>query len=130
MTMTAAPRHARDRRSVRANGIDIHYVSAGTGRPLLVLENGMISTNPIWAPWISSYAGHLDALADHHRVVVPDFRGSGRTVHPAGPIPYPLLADDMIGLIDALDLDRPLVCGYGDGAVVAAAVEVRRPGTV
>jgi len=56
----------------------------------------MISTNPIWAGWLSSYLGHIATLAKHFRVIVPDFRGSGRTVHPGGPISYNLLADDMV----------------------------------
>jgi pimeloyl-ACP methyl ester carboxylesterase len=115
---------------VRANGIDIHSRPAGTGRPLLVLENGMISTNPIWGDWPSSYARHMRTLAARFQVVAPDFRGSGRTVHPGGPIPYPLLADDVSALIGALRLDRPLICGYGDGGVVATILGIRDPGSV
>ena len=64
---------------VHANGIDIHYVEQGSGPPLVLLNNGMISTNPIWAEWISSYEHHRAALADHFHVIEPDFRGSGRT---------------------------------------------------
>ena len=73
---------------VHANGIDIHYVEQGSGRPLVLLNNGMISTNPIWAEWISSYDHHRAALADHFHVIEPDFRGSGRTKQPDGPVPY------------------------------------------
>ena len=87
----------------------------------------MISTNPIWAEWLSSYLGHIETLAKHFRVIVPDFRGSGRTVHPGGPIPYNLLADDMVALIDALHLDQPLICGYGDGGTVATIIGIRKP---
>src|SRR5262249_62425768 len=64
------------------------------------------------------------------RVIMPDFRGSGRTVHPGGPIPYNLLADDMVALIDALHLDQPLVCGYGDGGHVATVTGIRKPASV
>ena len=42
---------------LHANGIDIHYVDAGEREPLVLLDNGMISTNPIWADWLSSYLG-------------------------------------------------------------------------
>jgi hypothetical protein len=87
-----------------ANGIDIHVVEAGAGEPLLMLENGMISTSPIWAErgdWLSSYVHHIDTLAEYFRVIVPDFRGSGRTVHPGGPISYDLLADRMRRAEDA-----------------------------
>jgi pimeloyl-ACP methyl ester carboxylesterase len=115
---------------VRANGIDIHYVEAGTGEPLIVLENGMISTNPIWADWVSSYAGYMKTFAERFRVIAPDFRGSGRTVHSGGPIPYNLLADDVVALIDALHLDRPLIGGYGEGGTLATIVGIRKPESV
>jgi pimeloyl-ACP methyl ester carboxylesterase len=69
-----------------------------------MLENGIISTSPIWAErgdWLSSYVHHIDTLAEYFRVIVPDFRGSGRTVHPGGPISYDLLADRMRRAEDA-----------------------------
>jgi pimeloyl-ACP methyl ester carboxylesterase len=115
---------------VRANGIDIHYVEAGAGEPLIVLNNGMISSNPIWAQWRSSYAGYIALFARHFRVIVPDFRGSGRTVHSGGPISYDLLAADVVAMIDALELKQPLICGYGEGGTVATIVAIRKPGSV
>jgi pimeloyl-ACP methyl ester carboxylesterase len=117
-------------RFIPANGIDIHLIEAGAGEPLILLENGMISTNPIWADQASSYGGHIETLAKHFRVIMPDFRGSGRTVHPGGPISYNLLADDMAALIDALHLDQPLVCGYGDGGHIATIIGIRKPASV
>jgi pimeloyl-ACP methyl ester carboxylesterase len=114
-------------RLIHANGIDIYVTEAGAGEPLILLENGMISTNPIWAGWVSSYGRHLATLTRHFRIFVPDFRGSGRTVHPGGPITHSLLADDMVALIDALHLDQPLICGYGDGGLVATVIGIRNP---
>jgi pimeloyl-ACP methyl ester carboxylesterase len=114
-------------RLIHANGIDIHVIEAGAGEPLILLENGMISTNPIWAGWMSSYGRHHATLARHFRIIVPDFRGSGRTVHPGGPISHRLLADDMVALIDALHLNQPLICGYGEGGLVATVIGIRKP---
>jgi pimeloyl-ACP methyl ester carboxylesterase len=116
-------------RTAHANGIDIHYIEAGTGEPLLLLDNAMVSTNSIWTGHPFAYLTYLDAFAEHFRVILPDTRGSGRTVHPGGPIPYSLLADDMVALIDVLGLDRPMVCGFSDGGEVAALVAVRSPGS-
>ncbi len=126
----AAQSETRLGRLVHANGIDIHFTEAGAGEPLILLENGMISTNAIWAGWPSSYLRHIETLAEDFRVIVPDFRGSGRTVHPGGPISYNLLADDIVALIDALHLGRPLVCGYGDGGHVATIIGIRMPASV
>ena len=115
---------------VHANGIDIHYVEQGSGPPLVLLNNGMISTNPIWAEWISSYEHHRATLAGHFRVIEPDFRGSGRTKQPDGPVPYDVLADDIAALIASLELDRPYLGGYGDGGALATIVGIRHPSSV
>jgi pimeloyl-ACP methyl ester carboxylesterase len=117
-------------RCVRANGIDIHYVEAGQGEPLLLLDNAMVSTNPIWAPVPVAYASFLGTLAEHFRVIAPDTRGSGKSVHSGGPISSSLLADDVAALIDALNLDRPLICGFSDGGETAMLVGIRHPGSV
>ena len=44
-------------RCVAANGIDINYVEAGQGEPLLLLDNAMVSTNPVWTSMPVAYAG-------------------------------------------------------------------------
>src|SRR5258705_3222907 len=102
-------------RTAHANGIDIHYIEAGTGEPLLLLDNAMVSTNPMWIGHPFAYVTYLAAFAEHFRVIVPDTRGSGRTLHSGGPIPHSLLADDVVALIGVLGLDRPMVCGFSDG---------------
>jgi pimeloyl-ACP methyl ester carboxylesterase len=120
----------REGRYVHANGIDIHYVEAGEGEPLLLLDNAMVSTNSIWASLPLAYASFTGMLAEHFRVIAPDMRGSGKSVHSGGPIPYTLLADDVVALVDALKLDRPLTCGFSDGGETATLVGVRNPGSV
>ena len=117
-------------RYVRVNGIDVHYVEAGEGEPLLLLNNAMVSTNPIWVGHPFAYASYMGTFADHFRVIVPDTRGSGRSVHSGGSIPYTLLADDVVALIDALNLDQPLICGFSDGGQTATIVGIRNPESV
>ncbi len=115
---------------IHVNGIDIHYVEAGQGDPLILLHGGVVSTNPIWAGIPLAYASHMAALAQHFRVIAPDTRGCGRTAHSGGEITFPQLADDVVGLIDALALDRPLITGFSEGAVTATIVGIRHPGVV
>ncbi len=118
-------------RYVQANGTDIYYVEAGQGEPLLLLHGGAVSTNTVWSghPW--AYVPHMDTFAEHFRVIAPDTRGSGRTTHPdGGSILYPQLADDVVALIDALELDRPMICGFSDGGHTATIVGIRSPESV
>jgi pimeloyl-ACP methyl ester carboxylesterase len=129
-TIMAVRARQQQDRYVHANGIDIHYVEVGGGEPLLLLDNGMVSTNTIWAAVPFAYAPFMGTLAGHFRVIAPDTRGSGKTVHPGGPIPSALLADDAAALIDALKLDRPLICGFSDGGETATLVGIRHPRSV
>ena len=115
---------------VHANGIDIHYVEVGQGEPLLLLDNAMVSTNPIWEALPFAYASFMRTLAEHFRVIAPDARGSGKSVHSGGPITYPLLADDVAALIGELKLDQPLICGFSDGGETATITGIRNPGSV
>jgi pimeloyl-ACP methyl ester carboxylesterase len=114
-----------------ANGTDIYYVEVGQGEPLLLLHGGAVSTSPLWAGTPFAYVSHMDTFAEHFRVIAPDTRGSGRTVNPGGgPVSFTQLADDVVALIDALDLGRPLICGFSEGAITATIIGIRNPETV
>ena len=121
---------AQQGQRVHANGIDIHYLDHGEGQPLVLLHGGVVSTNPIWTGAPIAYASHMDTLAEHFRVIAPDTRGCGRTVHDGGPISFDVLADDVAALIDALGLERPLIAGFSEGAITATILGIRQPDAV
>lgn len=66
MTRSTRPnrveRMKTETKTVRANGVDIHYLERGTGAPLVLLHGGMVTTNPIWAGHPLAYASHLEAF--------------------------------------------------------------------
>jgi len=129
MTTTSTERKSA---TVPANGIDIHYVEAGSPDlpDLVLLHGGMVSTSPVWDVTPVSYGTHLDALAQRFHVIAPDQRASGRTGHSGGQVSLSLLADDVAALIEALGLDRPAVAGFSLGGMVATILAIRHPGTV
>ena len=112
---------------VHANGIDIHYTEAGQGMPLVLVHGGMVSSNPIWTHAPVAYAAHMPELAGRYRVIAPDTRGCGQTVHDGGEITFDRLADDLLALIDALGLDRPLLAGFSEGGITATIAGIKRP---
>lgn len=116
--------------TVHANGIDVHYIERGSGAPVVVLNNGMVSTNPVWERLQFAFNAHVDALARQFRVIVPDTRAAGHSVHTGGPISYDLLADDVVAFIAALGLDRPALCGFSEAGTLATIVAVRAPESV
>jgi pimeloyl-ACP methyl ester carboxylesterase len=125
MTVTADLSQTESR-FVHANGIDIHSLEAGEGEPRVLLHAGVVSTNPIWTGVPISYASHMATLSARFRVIAPDTRGAGRTVHSGGTVTFDLLADD----VDALGLERPLVAGFSEGGITATILGIRHPGCV
>ena len=118
-------------RVIRANGIDIHYLERGAGRPLLLLHGGLVSSSLRWAGVPVSYASHLDTLASRFRVITPDTRGCAHTAHTGDEaISFALLSDDVAALIDALELERPFVAGFSEGAITATILAIRTPESV
>jgi pimeloyl-ACP methyl ester carboxylesterase len=120
----------RGAKLVNANGIDIAYTELGDGPPLILLHGALISGGPAWAGSPVAYVDHMEALGKHFRVIAPDTRGSGATAHSGGPARFDILADDVVALIEALGLDRPLVAGFSEGGATATIVALRRPDVV
>jgi pimeloyl-ACP methyl ester carboxylesterase len=115
---------------VRANGTDIAYTETGDGPPLVLLHGALTSAGPAWAGSAVAFFDHLAALGEHFRVIAPDTRGSGATVHPGGPATFDVLADDVAALIDALGLGRPMIAGFSEGGTTATFIALRHPDVV
>lgn len=107
---------------VSVNGITMYYESFGNGRPLIFLH-GSMSTGNVWKPYIPF-------LSQHFKLILPDARGHGRTDNPSGSFGVPLLADDFAALIEALELERPSLCGWSMGGDVSLNVARRYPDKV
>ena len=127
ITSIAARRGAK---LVHANGIDIAYTEVGDGPPLIVLHGALASAGPAWAGSPVAFVDHMHTLGNHFRVIAPDTRGSGGTVHPGGPATFDVLADDVAALISALDLDRPAIAGFSEGGATATYVALQHPEAV
>ncbi len=70
---------------------------------------------------------HTPFFARHFRVIAPDSRGHGRANNPTGEFSYRLMADDVVALVQALGLTKPLICGYSDGGQTALEIGMRYP---
>lgn len=98
-----------------ADGISLNVAHAGEGTPVVLLH-GFPQTHLMWhevAP----------ALAEEHRVVVPDLRGYGASDKPveAGPDTYSkrTMAQDIVNVMRSLGHDRFALVGHDRGALVA-----------
>lgn len=106
---------------VDAGGLRIFYRAQGAGPPLVLIHGGLATGEIMWNPAV------VAELAREYRVLIPDSRGHGRTDNPAGCMRYGQMADDVAAFCAVLELDRPLIVGYSDGAQVALEIGLRHP---
>lgn len=99
-----------EHRYVTVRGVRLHYAEAGAGEPL-VLQHG-------WPQHWYSWRELIGPLAERYRVICPDLRGFGWSDAPAAGYEKAQLAQDLIGLLDVLELDRVRLIGHDWGAFV------------
>ena len=103
---------------IKANGIDIHYqVDGNEGAPWVTFVNGIANDVTMWD-------GQIPVLARDFRVLRYDLRGHGKTEATAGDYSFPLLMNDLIGLWDALKIDRSSLVGLGLGGAISIGMGV------
>ena len=103
--------------------VRVHYRDHGSGRPILILHGG-------WGYDIYPYDRQIAALSAYHRIVAPDrtgYGGSGRLVRQETDFHHRAAAETF-AVIDALGLERPIVWGHSDGAVIALLMGLAQPG--
>ncbi|WP_063765807.1 alpha/beta fold hydrolase [Streptomyces cellulosae] len=101
---------------------DTHLsVAVGGSGPVLVLLHGWPQTSRAWARV-------LPDLARTHTVVVPDLRGTGASDRPDDGYAKTNQADDIRGILKALDLRGPVaVAGHDIGSMIALAWAAAHP---
>jgi len=106
----------------------VHDVQGGGGLRLHVREAGPAHAPPIlfvhgWAQHHIAWAQQAP-LADSHRLVAFDLRGHGASDAPNDEAAYTdtrLWAGDIAAILDALEVDRPVLVGWSYGARVIGA---------
>jgi len=107
--------------TVRIGKQRIGYRSFGSGRPVVFIQ-GLAGTIDGWPP------SFLDSVAAaHHRVVIFDNEGVGRSTLRKGALSIRRMAQDTARLIGALRLKRPDVVGWSMGGMTAQSFAVNYP---
>ncbi len=110
-------------RSAPVDGFSLAYDRAGAGPPVVLLHG--------WPGDRTDYADVVPLLTGAADVVVPDLRGFGESdKHPEPPaVAYSAAAQarSVVGLIDELGLELPLIAGYDIGSRIAQAIAREHP---
>jgi pimeloyl-ACP methyl ester carboxylesterase len=106
-------------RFAEANGTRLHYLTAGSGDPVILLH-GFAQTSHMWLPLIAE-------LAKTHTVIAPDLRGAGKSAKPRTGYDKKTLAQDVHALAEALRHRRVTLVGHDIGLMVAYAYAAQFP---
>jgi 3-oxoadipate enol-lactonase len=107
---------------IRANGIEIGYDVTGEG-PWVVLNHSLGLDRTMWFQ-------QTPVLAEGYSVLTWDARGHGESATTPGPYDFDLMAQDLVGLMDALSIDRAAVVGLSMGGATAMNVAATHPDRV
>jgi 3-oxoadipate enol-lactonase len=106
----------------KVNEININYKIEGHGEPLIMIM-GFSSER---CDWIFQ----TRAFKKYYRVITFDNRGVGKTNKPGGPYTTRMMADDTIGLMDHLAVDRAHILGVSMGGMIAQELAINHPDRV
>jgi 3-oxoadipate enol-lactonase len=106
--------------TVRTNGQELYYEIHGDGPPL-VLVMGIGYDSSLWT------LQQVPVLSTRFRVVLLDNRDAGRSSRADHPYTIADMADDVAGLLDALDIHRTHLLGLSMGSMIGMEFALRYP---
>ncbi|HRQ30438.1 MAG TPA: alpha/beta fold hydrolase [Saprospiraceae bacterium] len=106
---------------IRINDIEVAYTSAGLNDAETILFIHGFPLNK--SMWIQQ----LEFFKRDFRVIAPDIRGHGETDEGKKPYSISLFAHDLIGFMDALQLEKVILCGLSMGGYITLNVAHRYP---
>jgi pimeloyl-ACP methyl ester carboxylesterase len=105
--------------TVQVGDVEIGYESFGSGPPLLFIM-GVTASRHHWL-------GFHERFADRFRVIAFDNRGVGASRTESPPSSIAQMAEDALGLLDALSIPRAHVCGVSMGGMIAQELALAAP---
>jgi len=99
---------------VNVNGVNLYYEIYGEGEPLVFIE-GLAQQLIMW-----KY--QIEELQKYFKLVLFDLRGNGKSDKPISGYSVDIFADDTIGLIRELKLEKPNILGVSLGGFIALKV--------
>jgi pimeloyl-ACP methyl ester carboxylesterase len=101
-------------------GIKLHYYRTGGNKPPFLLLHGATDNGLCWTTLAT-------ALTPKYDVIMPDAQGHGLSDRLDPAISFESYAQQVVGLIKALGLKKPLIAGHSMGADTAANIAVMYP---
>ena len=97
--------------NISVNGTTICYDDLGKGTIPIIFIHGFPFDK-------SSWKLQMDFFKSSHRVIAYDIRGYGKSILGNQELSMSLFADDLIKFMDALEIDKAVVCGLSMGGYI------------
>ena len=104
-----------------ANGIRLRYLDRAGNAPVLVLLPGLTANS-------HSFDGLMKAgLSPRFRTIAIDLRGRGLTDKPAAGYSMQDHAEDVVGLLKEISVNKVVLCGHSFGGMLAIYISAKFP---
>ncbi len=105
---------------MKINDINMYYEIHGEGFPLVMIL-GFVENIFWWHPNL------INKLSEKFKVILFDNRGAGRTDKPRNDYSIKMFANDTVGLMDALKIEKAHVFGHSMGGCTAQELILNYP---
>jgi 3-oxoadipate enol-lactonase len=102
-------------------GAKIHYQDSGNGKDVVLLLHAFPLHSGMWSRQIA-------ALSPRFRVIAPDYPGLGKSTPRPEPSTMEVLAEQVLGLLGSIGVDRAIVVGLSMGGYLSFELYRQRPG--
>jgi pimeloyl-ACP methyl ester carboxylesterase len=107
-------------KKIRVGDIEIAYKTFGKGDPILLISG----SGNVMDVWSTTF---LQELSSNHTVIIFDNRGVGNTTAGTRPFTISQFANDTVGLLDALNIQRIDVLGFSMASFIAQQLTIVHP---
>jgi 3-oxoadipate enol-lactonase len=105
---------------LKVNGTELFVrIDGSPGAPWVVLLNSLAADTRMWA-------GQVQALGGHYRILRMDWRGHGGSRNEPAPYSLALLSSDVVAAMASLGVERPHLAGSSLGGMVAMTIAIER----
>ena len=102
-------------------GAKIHYQDVGNGKDVVLLLHAFPLHSGMWTRQIAT-------LSSRYRVIAPDYPGLGKSTPRPEPSTMEFLAEQVLGLLGSVRVDRAVVVGLSMGGYLSFEIYRQRPG--
>lgn len=98
---------------IRVNDLSVSYCDEGPiTAPTILFIHGFPFNKSMWN-------SQIEALKENYRVIAYDIRGHGQSDRGDENLSIDLFANDLLFFMDALNLEKPVLCGLSMGGYIA-----------